>query len=151
MDIAPLTLEKIHHWHTLAILKYIHTSEQSKHARLIWDYTRIVCHTWGVTSTETQQHIVAIYSTTVKPQVLVVLTMIHPPVSHHFHHPALRPSPAPRGQERKRLCGAWAEAPGAREAQPQGQAEHLMPLFVLLGAAPWKLDEVLFDIYIYLL
>lgn len=38
-------------------------------------------------------------------------------------------------EERKRRCGAWAEAPGAREAQPQGQAEHLMRLFVLLGAA----------------
>ena len=41
-------------------------------------------------------------------------------------------------KERKRRCRAWVEAPGAREAQPQGQAEHLMPLFVLLGAAPWK-------------
>mmetsp|Transcript_11144 Transcript_11144/g.24516 ORF Transcript_11144/g.24516 Transcript_11144/m.24516 type:complete len:292 (-) Transcript_11144:178-1053(-) len=46
-------------------------------------------------------------------------------------------------EERKRRCGAWAEAPGAREAQPQGQAEHLMPLFVLLGAAGYHPGRLL--------
>ena len=29
----------------------------------------------------------------------------------------------------------WASAPSARDAQPLGAAEHLMPLFVVAGAA----------------
>lgn len=37
--------------------------------------------------------------------------------------------------ERRRRLAAWASAPSAREAQPLGGAEHLMPLFTVLGAA----------------
>lgn len=36
--------------------------------------------------------------------------------------------------ERGHQAAAWARAPSAREAHPRGAAEHLMPLFVVLGA-----------------
>lgn len=41
-------------------------------------------------------------------------------------------------EERKHRCSAWQDAPSALEAQPRGQAEHLMPLFVVLGAAGYN-------------
>jgi len=38
-------------------------------------------------------------------------------------------------EERIRKLCAWEAAPSALEAHPKGGAEHLMPLFVALGAA----------------
>lgn len=35
---------------------------------------------------------------------------------------------------RRAMLTQWEQAPGAREAHPKGQAEHLMPLFVVFGA-----------------
>ncbi|CAJ1368912.1 unnamed protein product [Effrenium voratum] len=37
-------------------------------------------------------------------------------------------------EERRHRLAAWASAPSAREAQPVGGAEHLMPFFTVLGA-----------------
>ena len=38
-------------------------------------------------------------------------------------------------EERMARLSDWASAPSARDAQPLGAAEHLMPLFVVAGAA----------------
>lgn len=46
-------------------------------------------------------------------------------------------------EERKRRLSSWLEAPSALEAQPRGQAEHLMPLFVVLGAAGYAPGRLL--------
>eukprot|EP00747_Dinoflagellata_sp_TGD_P092870 gnl/TRDRNA2_/TRDRNA2_165562_c3_seq2.p1 gnl/TRDRNA2_/TRDRNA2_165562_c3~~gnl/TRDRNA2_/TRDRNA2_165562_c3_seq2.p1 ORF type:complete len:259 (+),score=57.27 gnl/TRDRNA2_/TRDRNA2_165562_c3_seq2:2-778(+) len=37
--------------------------------------------------------------------------------------------------ERRSRMAAWTNAPAAREAHPERQAEHLMPLFVVFGAS----------------
>eukprot|EP00405_Crypthecodinium_cohnii_P008273 CAMPEP_0206423482 /NCGR_PEP_ID=MMETSP0324_2-20121206/2704_1 /ASSEMBLY_ACC=CAM_ASM_000836 /TAXON_ID=2866 /ORGANISM="Crypthecodinium cohnii, Strain Seligo" /LENGTH=316 /DNA_ID=CAMNT_0053888045 /DNA_START=69 /DNA_END=1019 /DNA_ORIENTATION=+ len=38
-------------------------------------------------------------------------------------------------QERLDLLSKWTRAPSARECQPRGESEHLMPLFVIAGTA----------------
>lgn len=44
-------------------------------------------------------------------------------------------SPDIAGSERRTCMASWESAPSAREAHPQGAAEHLMPLFTVFGAA----------------
>ncbi|CAE8660513.1 unnamed protein product [Polarella glacialis] len=38
-------------------------------------------------------------------------------------------------EERKARLTSWEQAPSARECHPRGAAEHLMPLFTVLGAS----------------
>eukprot|EP00439_Symbiodinium_sp_Y106_P012041 s5670_g1.t2 len=47
-------------------------------------------------------------------------------------------SEALTSEERMARLSDWASAPSARDAQPLGAAEHLMPLFVVAGAAGYR-------------
>lgn len=59
-------------------------------------------------------------------------------------------------EDRKAQMAGWQTAPSAQEAHPMGAAEHLMPLFTILGAAggsagrsiPAPMNPTLFDVKI---
>lgn len=50
-----------------------------------------------------------------------------------------------KGEERAALLRDWAKAPGARDAQPVGGEEHLLPLMVAAGAAGDDSGMAVFD------
>ncbi len=49
------------------------------------------------------------------------------------------------GEERAKSLREWAHAPGARDAQPEGGEEHLLPLMVAAGAAGDEQATAAFD------